>query len=310
MEILKARQPSDLLRGLNYLDKRFELKEPEKRYLINLQKGLSGETAFDDKINQHIDKQAIVLNDLLLLNKGLSFKVDSLLIASHGVYIFEIRNYVGRYVRHMEGFSTIHGEEVANPLIQLNRSASFLSQLLKEWGSELKVTAHLVFIHPQFSLYNARVEDPIILPNQIDEYLKDINIKSRMLSREHHNLARRIIKLHDDDSPVQKQLPYYSYKELKKGLSCNACGSFDLLITQRSCYCKSCFVKRGVTDVILDNIEELQFLFPETTLTTAKVNEWCGDAVHFRRMRKVLKEHYTATGATSGRVYEQTVPRR
>lgn len=310
MEILKTRQPSDLLRGLNYLDKRFELKEPEKRYLINLQEGLRGDTAFDDKISQLINKEAIVLNDLLLLNKGLSFQVDSLLISSHGVYVFEIRNYAGRYVRLAEGFSTIRGQEVADPLIQLNRTASFLKQLLKEWGSGLTVTAQLVFIHPQFSLYNARVEDPIILPNQIDEYLEDLNTKSRMLSREHHDLARRILKLHDDDSPVQKQLPYYSYKELKKGLSCNACGSFDLLITQRSCYCKSCFVKRAVTDVILDNIEELQFLFPETTLTTAKVNEWCGDAVHFRRMRKVLKEHYTATGATSERVYEQTTPRR
>lgn len=304
MEILKTREPFDLLRGLNYLDKRFELKEPEKSYLINMKKGLSGEAAFDDKIAQLIDKEVIVLNGLLLLNKGLSFQVDSLLITSSGVYVFEIKNYSGRYIRHPEGLSKIHGQEVVDPLIQLNRTASFLSQLLKEWRSGLTVTAYLVFVHPKFSLYNARVDDPIILPNQIDEYLEDINIKSRMLSKGHHDLASRILKLHDEESPMQKQLPYYSYKELKKGLSCNACGSFDLLITQRSCYCKSCFVKRAVTDVILDNIEELQFLFPDTALTTAKVNEWCGDAVHFRRMRKVLKENFTATGATSDRVYE------
>lgn len=304
MEILKERERSHLLKGLTYLDKRLELNGTDKRYLINLQKGYNGERLFDEIVNKVLDKEVIVLNDLLLVSKGTTFQVDSIIITSHTLYIFEIKNYSGKYIRNSDGLSTIQGQDVANPLIQLSRMESFINQLLKDWSSTSKVEANVMFINPTFSLYNAKVDDPILLPNQIESYLEDLNSRSRLLSKEQHYLANRFRKLEKKDAPMQKQLPYYSYDELKKGLSCKNCGSFDLLITQRSCCCKACFFKSSVAEVILENIEEMQFLFPELKMTTTTVNEWCGDIIHFRKIRKILKDNYIATGTTSGRIYE------
>lgn len=304
MEISKEREQSHLLKGLNYLDKRSELNEADKRYLTNLQKGFTGEQLFDQLVKKVCNKEVIVLNDLLLVSKGTTFQVDTIIISSHTLYLFEIKNYSGKYVRNSDVLSTIQGREIANPLIQLSRMKLFIHQLLKEWNSTCKIESHVVFINPSFSLYNARVDDPILFPNQIEEYLEIINNKSRRLSGEQHNLANRIRKLEKTTIPMQKQLPYYSFEELKKGLSCKNCGSFDLLITQRSCYCKTCYFKSSVAEVILDNIKEMQFLFPELKLTTTNVNEWCGQVVHFRKIRKLLKENYIAAGTTSGRVYE------
>ncbi len=304
MEILKEREQSHLLKGLIYLDKRIDLNETDKRYLVNLQKGFKGERCFDDIVKTILDKEMIVLNDLLLVSNGTTFQVDSIIITSNTLYLFEIKNYSGKYIRNSDGLSTIQGQDVANPMIQLSRMESFINQLLKEWNSTSKVEANVVFVNPLFSLYNAKIDDPILMPNQIEEYLLKINSRSRMLTKEQHYLANRFRKLENSGMPMQKQLPYYNYEELKKGLSCKNCGSFELLITQRSCYCKSCFFKSSVGEVILNNIEEMQFLFPELKLTTTNVNNWCGEVVHFRKIRKILKDHYIAAGETSGRVYE------
>lgn len=303
MEIVKEREVPHLLKGLTYLDNRSVMKEADKRYLTSLQKDFDGENVFDAKVKAQIKREAIVLNDLLLCNKGLTFQIDTLLLTSHIIYVFEVKNYAGRYIRNPDGFSTAQGHEIANPLLQLKRATSFLTQLLKDWGSGLTVQGSLVFVNPTFTLYQARIEDPIVFPNQIDHCLKAVNEQSRVLERQHHQLASRLVKLHEAHAPLDKQLPYYSYEELKKGLSCKGCGSFELLITQRSCFCKTCYKRSTVSEIILNNIEELQFLFPDTPLTTAKVNEWCGDAVHFRRMRKVLKDHFETSGQTSGTKY-------
>lgn len=304
MEVLKEREKSKLLKGLYFLDKRSELNESDKRYLINLQKGYNGERFFDERVRKVMDREVIILNDLLLRNKGSSFQIDSIIITSGSLFIFEIKNFSGKYIRNSDGFSTLKGYEVANPLIQLNRMESFIHQLLNEWRITMKVEANILFVEPSFSLYNARIEDPIILPNQVEEYLETINRKSKVLTKEQYYLANKFIKLHETEVPNERQLPYYSYDDLKKGLSCKLCGSFNLLLTQRACYCKTCFHKSSVEEVIMNNIEELQFLFPELKITTTNVSEWCGNPVHFRKVRKILKDNFIAVGATSNRVYE------
>lgn len=304
MEILKEREKSKLLKGLTILDKRSELNESDKRYLINLQKGYKGEKLFDERVSKVIDKEVIILNDLLLKNKGSSFQIDSIILTSNTLFIFEIKNFSGNYIRHSDGFSTIKGYEVANPLIQLNRMESFIRQLLNEWRITMKVEANVLFVEPSFSLYHAQIEDPIILPNQVEEYLEKINQKSKILTKEQYYLANKFIKLHETEVPNERDLPHYSYDDLKKGLSCKLCGSFNILLTQRACYCKACFHKSSVEEIIMDNIEELQFLFPELKITTTNISEWCGNPVHFRKIRKVLKDNFIAVGATSNRVYE------
>lgn len=304
MEVLKEREKSKLLRGLNFLDRRLELNESDKRYLINLQKGYSGEQFFDASVRKVMDKEVIILNDLFLRNKGIAFQIDSMILTSDTLFLFEIKNYSGKYIRNADGFSTVKGYEVANPLIQLSRMESFVHQLLNEWHITTKIEANILFVDPSFILYHARIEDPVILPNQVEEYLESINRKSKVLTKEQYYLANKFIKLHETEVPHDSQLPYYSYEDLKKGLSCKTCGSFNMLITQRSCYCKSCFSKSSVEEVIMGNIEEMQFLFPDLKITTTNVSEWCGNPVHFRKVRRILKDNFIAVGSTSDRLYE------
>lgn len=304
MEIVKTREKSDLLRGMTYLDKRINLHDTDKRYLSNLDKGFNGEIRFDQFLNKFLTNEAIVLNDLLLVSKGTTFQIDSLIISSETIYVYEVKNFSGNYVMESGELMTTTGMDINNPLIQLNRISSFIKSLIKEWGFKYRVESNVVFVNDRFTLYQSRVEDPIIVFTQIRDHLTEVNHKSRYLTRDHHYLARKLIQTHKNGVPHQKQLPYYEYKDFKKGLSCSECGSFDLLVTQRSSYCKSCFKQHSIKEIVLENIEEYTFLFPDQKITTSTINEWCGAVVNIDKIRKILKENFAISGTTNGTYYE------
>ncbi|MDZ7835944.1 MAG: hypothetical protein U5K84_12100 [Alkalibacterium sp.] len=54
MKVIKKREKSKLLIGLNYLDRRTKLNDADKRYLISLEKGFEGEERFDALVKTHL----------------------------------------------------------------------------------------------------------------------------------------------------------------------------------------------------------------------------------------------------------------
>ncbi|WP_423190127.1 nuclease-related domain-containing protein [Alkalibacterium sp. f15] len=304
MKVIKEREKSKLLLGLNYLDKRIKLGDPDKRHLLNLEKGFIGEELFDSAVKQYLNGEALVLNDLLIESKGTTFQIDSLVVTSDTIYLYEIKNYKGNFQMNSGQLYYTSGQEITNPLIQLNRTRELLRQLLKELESRLKIEANVVFINDSFTLYNAKIEDPFIFPTQLKEHFKELSSRSRGLKKDHHYLARKLVSFHKDDLPYQKQLPFYNLEDFTKGVSCFHCGSFDLIVTQRSCYCKSCYKQMSIEDLVTESVKELKFLFPNQKLTTSFVDEWCGSSVNYRKIRKILQNDFMVSGTTSGTYYE------
>ncbi|OJF91195.1 nuclease-related domain-containing protein [Alkalibacterium sp. 20] len=304
MDVIKEREKSKLLIGLNYLDKRIKLGDPDKRYLLNLEKGFIGEELFDSVVKQYLKGEALVLNDLLIESKGTTFQIDSLVVTSDTVYLYEIKNYKGDFQMNSGQLYYISGQEITNPLIQLNRTRELLRQLLKEWGSRLKIEANVVFINDSFTLYNAKIEDPFIFPTQLKEHFKELSSRSKVIKKDHHYLASKLVSVHKDDLPYQKQLPFYKLDDLIKGISCCYCGSVDLIVTQRSCYCKFCYKQMSIEDLVTESVKELKFLFPDQKVTTTLVDEWCGNSVNYRKIRKILQNDFMVSGTTSGTYYE------
>ncbi|GEK90078.1 Nuclease-related domain-containing protein [Alkalibacterium putridalgicola] len=303
MKIIKKREKSKLLIGLNYLDKRTKLNDVDKRYLISLEKGFEGEERFDALVKTHLNGEALVVNDLLIESKGNTFQIDAVIITYDTIYLYEIKNYNGDFQMNSGQLSYTNGQEITNPLIQLKRTKELLRQLLKDWGTPCRIEAHIVFINESFTLYNANLEDPIIFPTQIKEHFSGINAKCRSMTKQASHLANKLVDRHKTDSVFQKQLPSYRFDELRTGASC-PCGSFDILLTQRSCYCKTCYKQVSIEELILESVKELKYLFPEEKLTTALVNEFCGQDVYYRKIRSVLQENFIAKGTTQGTFYE------
>ena len=110
------------------------------------------------------------------------FQIDSLLIFLKTIYIYEVKNYQGNFYYDSDRLYTQPKSEINNPLTQLNRTESLLRQLLQSLGFHQSVVASVVFIHPEFTLYQAPLSKPFIYPSLLNQYFKKLNKLTSCLS--------------------------------------------------------------------------------------------------------------------------------
>ncbi|WHZ02522.1 nuclease-related domain-containing protein [Neobacillus sp. YX16] len=269
----KARSESVVLKTLRILNKRMKLTEDDQRYYQNQEKGYEGEVQFD-VFTEMLQRNCYILNDLLLNNNKSSFQLDSSLIFQGTFSLFEVKNFEGEYVYDGEYFKTLSGLDIQNPLDQLKRSKLMLSQLLQSLGSKLTVEAYVIFINPQFTLYQTPPDLPFILPTQLNRFMSKLDQKPSLLNQSHKNLADKLISLHQTESPYT-QFPIYEYEQIKKGMTCKVCHTFSVFVTGKKMVCKECGCEEMVALAIMRNAEEFKLLFPERKITTNIIQDWC-----------------------------------
>ena len=301
--LYKPRTVSPELLVLQSLSIRLELSSNEKQYLVNLQKGLEGERAFD-RITENLLLDSYIINDLLLQINNTTFQVDSTIIGSEEIHLFEIKNYVGDYYYQNDRIYTINHKEISNPINQIRRNETLFQQLLQKHGWENKtITSSVVFINPEFTLYQAPLSLPFIFPTQIQRYLKGMNPHFSKLNKFQKQLAEKLTSLHIAKSPFSK-LPPYEYKELKKGIFCKACNSFEVTEVGTNVVCEECGHQEAVETVVLRNAEELKLLFPSEKITTPLLHDWCRIIHSKKRIRRILETQYKIAGANRWSYFE------
>ena len=221
----KSRSESAELLILRSLNSRMNLPAKDKQHYFNLQKGFDGEIQFDS-LTAKLQLECYILNDLLLKQNNTTFQIDKLIILSETIYLFEVKNYEGDYYYEADRLYKKPKSEITNPLNQLNRSESLLRQLLHNLGFNLPIDSSVVFINPEFTLYQTPLNMPFIFPTQITRYLKNLNSIPSRLNKKHKLLADQLISLHIKDSPF-KQIPTYDYGQLQKGITCQRCNSLS-----------------------------------------------------------------------------------
>ena len=286
--IYKQRRKSLELMALEYLDKRMSFSDKTKLHYVNLKKGYEGEEIFDTYLAK-IECACFILNDLLLTFNNTLFQIDSLLITPDSIYMYEVKNYQGDFYYDSDRLYKKPKLEINNPLIQLNRTESLLRQLLQSLGFDLPVEASVVFINPEFTLYQAPLNTPLIFPTQLNPYFKKINkLSSTKLDQKHKILAEKLLSLHVNDSHFTL-LPPYEYNQLRKGLTCKHCNSYSLSIIGRTCKCKKCGYEEAVSTAIMQCVEEFRILFPNKKITTIGIQDWCKVIDSKKRIYRVLK---------------------
>nr|WP_245203739.1 nuclease-related domain-containing protein [Ammoniphilus resinae] len=294
-------EPAELLM-FGMLGTRMDLPEKEKQYYQNLQKGYEGELMFDTW-TEKLQCECYILNDLLLKAGTTTFQIDSLLIASETIYFFEVKNYEGDYYFEGDRFYKRPRLEIVNPLHQLSRSEALLRQLLNSLGYNLPIDASVVFINPEFALFQAPLDKPIILPNQLNRYFQKLNRIQSRLNGKHRLLAERLVALHIQESPFL-QLPSYDYGQMKKGITCARCHSFFVSVGKVNCVCKECDYNEPVPSAVLRSVREFQVLFPELKLTTNIIHGWCQGTFSKQRIRRILEKNFKRSGVHQWSFYE------
>ncbi|MEH7252637.1 nuclease-related domain-containing protein [Neobacillus niacini] len=280
-----------------------KLTEQEKFRLLNLEKGYEGEVKFD-QLAEGLHEERYIINDLLLEVNNSYFQIDTLIISQSEIHLLDIKNFeFDCYLESENLYSVTTDHEYKNPIDQLKRAKTLLRQLFRILKLNYLIEAFVIFINPEFTLYQAPKDLPIILPTQVNRFLLNINNTSSKLNEGHKNLAETLISLHQTKNPYTI-LPKYTYEQQQKGFYCKICNSFLVSIKKYDLVCSKCGVHEKIEQAILRNVKEFVLLFPDRKITTQNIYEWCKADLNKRTIRRVLKKNYTSFGNTRETYYE------
>lgn len=296
MQPYKQRTKSKELRVLNSLDARMELSSKDKQHIANLEKGYKGEVVFD-QLTSKLQNDLYIINDLGLEHDKSFFQNDTIIISQQTIYPFEVKNFEGDYRYELRNFYPKSSKnEIKNPLDQLKRSKLLLRPLLKDLGFQLPIEGYVTFVNPNFTLYQAPLDEPIIHPTQLNSLMKKLNEIPSKLTNRHKMLADQLISMHQVDCPYTR-FPPYNYNQLQKGNSCAICHSLTSSVeNKQKIICLTCGHVETVDSAVLRGIEELALLFPDMKITTNRVYEWCGGAISKKQISRILSQNYSLIG--------------
>jgi hypothetical protein len=278
------------------------LTEEEKQYYLNQEKGYEGEKRFDE-LTKNLGNDLYILNDLLLKTNNTHFQIDTLIISQSSILPIEIKYFNGDHYYQSESFFKIPKKEIQNPLQQLRRSESLLRQFLRNLGYHGHIEPYLVFNNPEFTLYQAPLNEPIIYPTQVNRFIGNLENTPSKLNSWHMKLAEQIISKHITESPYTL-LPSYDYDQQKKGITCASCHSFNVTANAKKLVCDKCGNQEEIDSAILRSAEELKLLFPNRKITTRTIQEWCVVISSKKIIRRVLLENYKGIGFGKGFYFE------
>src|SRR3954471_8797451 len=301
--LLKSRTECHELLIMRSLNKRLNLTKNVNFHYLNLEKGYEGEVNFD-LLAESLQEEKFIINDLLLEVNNSYFQIDTLIISQGVIHLLDIKNYQGDcYLKSDKLYSVVTDREYKNPVDQLKRCATLFRQLLQNLKQNYLVDAFVIFINPEFTLYQAPMDQPIILPTQVNRFLRDLNKTSSKLNEGHKKLAQTLISLHQPKNPYTV-LPHYNYDQLQKGIYCKTCNSFLVSIKNYDFLCKKCGGHEKIERAILRNVKEFNLLFPDQKITTQSIYAWCKVDLNRRTFCRFLKKNYTSFGNTRDTYYK------
>ncbi|WP_232214245.1 nuclease-related domain-containing protein [Bacillus sp. SG-1] len=290
---MKEREVSKELQILRVLRPRMNFSESEESYYQYKEKGYEGEVTFD-KWAEPL-KNMIFLNDTNFNVNNNHFQTDSLGISSGTLHIFEVKNFEGDYTIKEDKWYSPKGNGIKNPLLQLEKTETLINQLVKNMGWRINVEPHLVFVHPEFHLYDVSSDLPIVYPTQLDRF------REKMLQRCGSNptrseiqFAEKLLALLIEELPYTS-VPEYKYGGLRKGIVCPFCGGFYSSV-QTTLVCGNCGGREKCTEAVLRCVKEIKLLFPQLKVTSNLIYDWCGVIRDIKTIRRILKRNFKLVG--------------
>ncbi|HEU5138440.1 MAG TPA: nuclease-related domain-containing protein [Bacillales bacterium] len=291
--LVKPRFEPKKLELLRCLNARMNLPTKEANDLLSLEKGYEGEKKFDDWLENHSD-DGLVLNDLLLESNNTLFQIDSLMITQKKIYLFEVKNYEGDFYVDDDRWHALSGIEIKSPLLQLKRSESLFRRLLQDWEVKMPLEAYLIFMNPQFHLYQAPLNLAAVFPPQLNRFMERLKKEQSKLKENHLSLAKQLLAAHLEDSPYTR-FPHYHFSQLKKGILCSTCQSISIDLCERTLVCNECGHKENINTGVLRSVNEFHTLFPDRKITTTAIQEWC-EILSKKVIHRVLSKHFKLLG--------------
>lgn len=298
---MKERLESNELRVYRSLNSRKDLCAKEKHHYAGLEKGFAGEKLFDEWL-QPVLGDRILLPDMQFMPSSTYIQIDTILLTSKPIYLFEVKNFEGDHIFEEGNLIRTDGTDTKNPILQLKRNEPVLRSILKNLGYNTPIHSIAVFVNPRFHLYSAPVDLPIIYPNQLERFIAKLEKTPSFLKRTHTDLAKKLISKTISDNPYA-QIPDYQYNELRKGIVCPGCGAFYNAYS-KILNCQYCNHQEDSHSAVLRSLEEFKLLFPNSKLTVSQAVEWCGIIKDRKTVQRFLSKNFKLVNSGRSSYYE------
>lgn len=279
-----------MLQTFEAMEGRVKLQHHEQRTFETLRHGYQGERTFAAALEKYLTKDVEKLFDLTLNIGGSVTQLDSLLFFQNEIYHFEVKYMKGNYLFEQDRwYYTANQKEIRNPLHQLSRANLLLQEFLRKQKVSIKIKSYLVFVHPNFFLYQAPQNQALIFPNQLKQFITQLeNIPN--LPAKQTGSKQLLMEAHQEKNPFEK-VPIHPYESFIKGLICKKCRRVMQRSTTRTWKCSDCQSTEELQSAVWRSIKEFGILFPESKITVDEIYHWCGKTVSKSCIRGVLKRN-------------------
>lgn len=298
----KARFVSHELHVYRQLDARLELDEKNKDHYERLEKGYLGELMFD-QFTDRMGEERYFLKDLLLEANNSVTQVDSTMLVERAVNLFEVKNYEGEYVYDSGKFYLLNGDEIKNPFEQLGRIESAFRRYIRNLGYNFPIESYLIFVNPEFTLYQAPKNSSIILPTQMNRFITKLDGIPSKLNLKHEVLADKLAAAHLCKNPYSR-FPVYDFGSLKKGMLCKNGHFGTVSVKGNKLTCEICDCIEDLDAAVIRAVKELRLLLPEIKITRPLAMEWCQIVDSKKIFYRILKQLFEKDGYGRGHFYK------
>ena len=278
---------------------RSELTAADLQRLENLHKGHVGELAWDEKIYV-LPSDYLIVNDLMLPYSDSHFQIDALVAVGDTLNHYEIKNYVGTYVKKEEVLVSETGYEIAEPVSQISKAHAMLNNTMRRLGYRFKIRSYVIFVNPEFHWANAVKSDSVFFTHQLPRHIRGLLARSCQPSARMEQFLKALMAMDDLDYCPPK-MPFY--EKVRFGIKCPHCHTFESSRTQQYWLCGGCKFRQPIVDAIARTAVEFHEMKPAVLITTDNVYDWCGGEFDKQQIRRALKKYFVSNGNTSGTHY-------
>lgn len=215
--IIKTRQPSLNILQLHHLKGRSDLDL--SNYESDL-KGYFGEQLLDQFVSRVDFGNALVIQDLRLLDRKTERQFDTVVIINQCAYILDAKFYT-KDTRYHDG-KFYHGyKEIEHPDLQMSRSETFLRNYIWTYfGVNFTVLGYFVFVNKDITFKNDGKHPRLLHVNELQSTFREL--KMHPVMEVDYDIAESLVKDHREESIHSVELDT-SEAIFIKGLKCPKC---------------------------------------------------------------------------------------
>lgn len=284
------------LQFLDILQGRDGLNDKEQFSLKLQQRDFLGESELYELLMKYGQRDWALLHDLWL-GVGGTTQIDLLLVTHSGIVVLDAKNYEGHY-SHINGQAMINGKQVNHDIFtQLNRSVEKVREMCKQLGYNGTVKGWVVFVNPdsQLQVEGGAAElalnraGLISLVQQIygsEAGLMPANLKTFQMQK----LISERYRIKNPYPP--KSLSVEQVSQLKPGLCCPECKSFEVELSRYKATCHHCGHVESKDQAVIRAICEYGVLTHDRVLRSTEVQALLGKQVPFHYVSKILNKNF------------------